>query len=245
MELAYVHSIAYVVYDGFVSKVLMNELTALDSAELERWKEVWEEVRILPTGMWTVMWARGTLLPKTRLTKILDKYRHFKFTGDGLHATLLPAIWYPVNPNTEEGREKSASMMSAMIGRVSMCAAYGKTAATAAKKEGDKDEKTDMAAWALGASACAVWCFVENGDAQLADAVEEGKAAALVFGASQATSHGGGAMKADLDNRGRKGQRGKKGTKAKGCTGKKGTNAKDSSGKKGQKAKTAKDSTAE
>ncbi|CAI5996445.1 unnamed protein product [Closterium sp. NIES-65] len=188
MELAYVHSIAYVVYDGFVSKVLMTELTGLDSAELERWKEVWEEVRILPTGMWTVMWARGTLLPKTRLTEILDAYRHYKSTGDCLHAALLPAIWYPVDVSTEEGRAKSASMMSAMIGRVSMCTAYGKTAAAAAKKEGDKEEKTDMAAWALAASACAVWCFVENGDAQLADAVEEGKSAAIIGGASQATA---------------------------------------------------------
>ncbi|CAI5461413.1 unnamed protein product [Closterium sp. Yama58-4] len=310
MELAYVHSIAFVVYDGFVSKVLMNELTVLDSAELERWKEVWEEVRILPTGMWTVMWARGTLLPKTRLNEILDKYRHYKTTGDALHAALLPAIWYPVDPDTEEGREKSASMLSALIGRVSMCAAYGKTAATAARKEGDSDEKTDMAAWALGASACAVWCFVENGDAQVEDAVEEGKAAALVGGASQATADIFGRvmeavliaeinrdrplgevaynvapalkrtaldmaypgvdagvdadviaratvetmafwgmcpvagpklkargiavpidaqMKADIDNRGRKGQRGKKATKAKGGTEKKGT--------KGQKAK--------
>ncbi|CAI5477066.1 unnamed protein product [Closterium sp. Yama58-4] len=310
MELAYVHSIAFVVYDGFVSKVLMNELTVLDSAELERWKEVWEEVRILPTGMWTVMWARGTLLPKTRLNEILDKYRHYRTTGDALHAALLPAIWYPVDPDTEEGREKSASMLSALIGRVSMCVAYGKTAATAARKEGDSDEKTDMAAWALGASACAVWCFVENGDAQVEDAVEEGKAAALVGGASQATADVFGKvmeavlnaeinrdrplgevaynvapalkrtpldmaypgvdagvdadviaratvetmafwgmcpvagpklkargiavpidaqMKADIDNRGRKGQRGKKATKAKGGTEKKGT--------KGQKAK--------
>ncbi|CAI5963430.1 unnamed protein product [Closterium sp. NIES-64] len=309
MELAYVHSIAYVVYDGFVSKVLMTELTGLDSAELERWKEVWEEVRILPTGMWTVMWARGTLLPKTRLTEILDAYRHYKSTGDCLHAALLPAIWYPVDASTEEGREKSASMMSAMIGRVSMCAAYGKTAAAAAKKEGDKEEKTDMAAWALAASACAVWCFVENGDAQLADAVEEGKSAAIIGGASQATADvfgkvmeavlkaemnrdrplgevaynvapalqrtaldtvypGGNAgvdadviaratvetmafwgmcpvagpklrardiavpidaqMKADLDNRGRKGLRGKKGTKTKGGTEKVKKSKKDS-----------------
>ncbi|CAI5943890.1 unnamed protein product [Closterium sp. NIES-64] len=309
MELAYVHSIAYVVYDGFVSKVLMTELTGLDSAELERWKEVWDEVRILPTGMWTVMWARGTLLPKTRLTEILDAYRHYKSTGDCLHAALLPAIWYPVDASTEEGREKSASMMSAMIGRVSMCAAYGKTAAAAAKKEGDKEEKTDMAAWALAASACAVWCFVENGDAQLADAVEEGKSAAIIGGASQATADvfgkvmeavlkaemnrdrplgevaynvapalqrtaldtvypGGNAgvdadviaretvetmafwgmcpvagpklrardiavpidaqMKADLDNRGRKGLRGKKGTKTKGGTEKVKKSKKDS-----------------
>ncbi|CAI6007573.1 unnamed protein product [Closterium sp. NIES-65] len=309
MELAYVHSIAYVVYDGFVSKVLMTELTGLDSAELERWKEVWEEVRILPTGMWTVMWARGTLLPKTRLTEILDAYRHYKSTSDSLHAALLPAIWYPVDASTEEGREKSASMMSAMIGRVSMCAAYGKTAAAAAMKEGDKEEKTDMAAWALAASACAVWCFVENGDAQLADAVEEGKSAAIIGGASQATADvfgkvmeavlkaemnrdrplgevaynvapalqrtaldtvypGGNAgvdadviaratvetmafwgmcpvagpklrardiavpidaqMKADLDNRGRKGLRGKKGTKTKGGTEKVKKSKKDS-----------------
>ncbi|CAI5966239.1 unnamed protein product [Closterium sp. NIES-64] len=241
MELAYVHSIAYVVYDGFVSKVLMTELTGLDSAELERWKEVWEEVKILPTGMWTAMWARDRC-------------------GSG-----------------EEG--------------------------------GDK-EKTDLAAWALAASACAVWCFVENGDAQLTDAVEEGKSAAIIGGASQATADvfgkfmeavlnaemnrnrplgevvynvvpalqrtaldrvylGGNAgvdadviaramietmafwgmcpvagpklrardiavpidaqMKADLDNRGRKGLRGKKGTKAKGGTGKKGKKAKKDS----------------
>ncbi|CAI5970139.1 unnamed protein product [Closterium sp. NIES-65] len=66
MQLAYVHSIAYVVYGGFVSKMLMDELIGLDTAELERWRKVWEEVKILPTGMWTVMWARGVLLPKIR-----------------------------------------------------------------------------------------------------------------------------------------------------------------------------------
>ncbi|CAI5469676.1 unnamed protein product [Closterium sp. Yama58-4] len=305
MELAYVHSIAFVVYDGFVSKVLMNELTVLDSAELERWKEVWEEVRILPTGMWTVMWARGTLLPKTRSSTSIDITRPL-----AMRCTPRSCQRYGTQSIPTPRKAKSASMLSALIGRVSMCAAYGKTAATAARKEGDSDEKTDMAAWALGASACAVWCFVENGDAQVEDAVEEGKAAALVGGASQATADVFGKvmeavlnaeinrdrplgevaynvapalkrtaldmaypgvdagvdadviaratvetmafwgmcpvagpklkargiavpidaqMKADIDNRGRKGQRGKKATKAKGGTEKKGT--------KGQKAK--------
>ncbi|CAI5504559.1 unnamed protein product [Closterium sp. Naga37s-1] len=185
MELAYVHSIAFVVYDGFVSKVLMDELTGLDTAELERWGKVWEEVKILPTGMWTAMWDRGVLLPKTWLNDILDMYHECKSSGDALHGALWPAMWFPVEGVPEE---KSAAMMSAMIGRVSMCVAYGKTAASASKKEGDEEEKTAMAAWALAASACAVWCFVENDDTKVADAVEEGKAAALIAGASNETA---------------------------------------------------------
>ncbi|CAI7906584.1 unnamed protein product, partial [Closterium sp. NIES-54] len=83
---------------------------------------------------------------------------------------------------------KSDAMMSAMIGRVSMCAAYGKVAARAARKEGETDEKTAMAAQALSASACAVWCLVENDDTQVVDAVGEGKAAAMVVGASEKTA---------------------------------------------------------
>ncbi|CAI5488577.1 unnamed protein product [Closterium sp. Naga37s-1] len=66
MELAYEHAIAYVVYDGYVSKVLMKELTVLKPGELEKWKEVWEEVKFLPTGLWTVMWARGLCHPRAR-----------------------------------------------------------------------------------------------------------------------------------------------------------------------------------
>ncbi|CAI7813551.1 unnamed protein product [Closterium sp. NIES-54] len=69
-----------------------------------------------------------------------------------------------------------------------MCAAYGKVAASAARKEGETDEKTAMAAQALSASACAVWCLVENDDAQVVDAVGEGKAAAMVVGASEKTA---------------------------------------------------------
>ncbi|CAI6008293.1 unnamed protein product [Closterium sp. NIES-65] len=41
MELAYEHAIAYVVYDGYVSKVLMKELTVLKPGELDKWKERW------------------------------------------------------------------------------------------------------------------------------------------------------------------------------------------------------------
>ncbi|CAI7922067.1 unnamed protein product [Closterium sp. NIES-53] len=94
-----------------------------------------------------------------------------------------------------EGKEKSDAMMSAMIGRVSMCAAYGKVAASVARKEGDTDEKTAMAAQALSASACAVWCLVENDDAQVVDAVGEGKAAAMVISASKKTA---GVFKEDM-----------------------------------------------
>ncbi|CAI5496972.1 unnamed protein product [Closterium sp. Naga37s-1] len=175
LELAYLHSIAYIVYDGYVSKVLLAELTGLDETELEKWRKVWEEVKILPTGMWTVIWARGAYLPKT-------------LSGDAHHDALFPAIWFPVDADTKEGKEKSDAMMSAMIDRVSKCAAYGKVVASATRKEGDTDEMTAMATQAWSASACAVWCLVENEAAQVVDAVGEGKAAAMVVGASDTTA---------------------------------------------------------
>ncbi|CAI5981417.1 unnamed protein product [Closterium sp. NIES-64] len=186
MELAYVHSIAYVIYDGFVSKVLMSELTVLDSAELERWKEVWEEVKILPTGMWTVMWARGTLLPKT-WDRLLGEVAYNVALALQSHA--LDKV-YPGG---------NAGVDNDVVARVTV--------------------KT-MAFWGM----CPV-----------AGPKLKAKGIAVLCNAQ---------MKADLDNRGRKGQRGKKGTKAKGSTAKKGTKAKDSAGKKGQKETKAKDSTA-
>ncbi|CAI5467964.1 unnamed protein product [Closterium sp. Yama58-4] len=203
MELAYEHSIAYFVYDGYVSKVLMDELTVLKPGELEEWKGLWEEVKFLPTGMWTVMWARGLCHPRARFDDILGRYRGYTGSGDALHDVLLSAIWFPVVENTKEGKEVTEAFMSAMVNRVSMCAAYGKVAASAAfgkveasaegkaeektemvGTDGDADEKTELAAQALAASACALWCFVETG-ASVLGAVGEGKAAAMVAGAGE------------------------------------------------------------
>ncbi|CAI5987580.1 unnamed protein product [Closterium sp. NIES-64] len=203
MELAYEHAIAYVVFDGYVSKVLMKELTVLKPGELEKWKEVWEEVKFLLTGLWTVMWARGLCHPRARFDDILGRYRGYVRSGDALHGVLWPAIWFPIIKNTEEGKEETGALMSAMINRVSMCAAYGKVAASAAfgkvdesvegnagekaeieGAEGKADEKKEMGAQALAASACALWCFVEMG-ASLLGAVGKGKAAAMVAGAEE------------------------------------------------------------
>ncbi|CAI5971577.1 unnamed protein product [Closterium sp. NIES-65] len=183
MELAYLHSIVYLLYDGYVSKILMAELTGLEETVMKQWRAVWKEVRFLPTGMWTVIWARGAFLPKTRFDDILGKYRAYKTSGDAHHDALLPAIWFPVNADT-----KSDAMMSAMIDRVSMCAAYGMVAASAARMEGDTDQKTAKVAQALSASACALWCLVDGDGAQVADAVREGKAAAMLVGASETTA---------------------------------------------------------
>ncbi|CAI6011397.1 unnamed protein product [Closterium sp. NIES-65] len=183
MELAYLHSIVYLLYDGYVSKILMAELTGLEETVMKQWRAVWKEVRFLPTGMWTVIWARGAFLPKTRFDDILGKYRAYKTSSDAHHDALLPAIWFPVDADT-----KSDAMMSAMIDRVSMCAAYGMVAASAARMEGDTDQKTAKVAQALSASACALWCLVDGDGAQVADAVREGKAAAMLVGASETTA---------------------------------------------------------
>ncbi|CAI5512320.1 unnamed protein product [Closterium sp. Naga37s-1] len=203
MELAYEHAIAYFLYDGYVSKVLMKELTVLKPGELDKWKEVWEEVKFLPTGLWTVMWARGLCHPRARFDDILDRYRGYARSGVALHEVLWPATWFPIIENTAEGKEETEALLSAMVNRVSMSAAYGKVAASAAfgkvdaieeGKAGEKtemegaggkaDEKTEMGAQALAASACALWCFVETG-ASVLGAVGEGKAAAMVAGAGE------------------------------------------------------------
>ncbi|CAI5981389.1 unnamed protein product [Closterium sp. NIES-65] len=59
MELTYLHSIVYLLYDGYVSKILMAELTGLEETVMKQWRAVWKEVRFLPTGMWTVIWGHG------------------------------------------------------------------------------------------------------------------------------------------------------------------------------------------
>ncbi|CAI5481623.1 unnamed protein product [Closterium sp. Yama58-4] len=227
MELAYEHAIAYSVYDGYVSKVLMKELTALKPGELDEWKAVWEEVKILPTGMWTVMWARGLCHPSKSVTDmpcfddqvgvinsmctcslgrfddILGRFRGYAGSGDALHGVLWPAMWFPIIEDTEEGRAETNANMSAMVNRVSMCAAYGKVAARVAygKVDGSAeatagettdmegadrkaDEKVQMGAQALAASACALWCYMST-PASVLGAVGEGKAAAILAGAGK------------------------------------------------------------
>ncbi|CAI7933874.1 unnamed protein product [Closterium sp. NIES-54] len=91
MELACLHSIAYILYNGYVSKVLMDELTDLEETKMEKWRKVWEEVRFMPTGMWTLIWARGIYLPKSRFDDILGTYRLCSSSGDALHDAFLPA----------------------------------------------------------------------------------------------------------------------------------------------------------
>ncbi|CAI5997432.1 unnamed protein product [Closterium sp. NIES-65] len=138
MELAYEHAIAYLVYDGYVSKVLMKELTVLKPGELDKWKEVWAEVKFLPTGMWTVMWARGLCQSRAR---------------QGRDDALMSAMVNRVS-------------MCAAYGKVAASAAYGKVDASMEGKAGEKtemegaegkaDEKTEMGAQALAASTCAL-----------------------------------------------------------------------------------------
>ncbi|CAI5966513.1 unnamed protein product [Closterium sp. NIES-65] len=67
MELAYLHSIVYLLYDGYVSKILMAELTGLEGNSDEAVEGGVEGSPVLAD--WecgTVIWARGAFLPKTR-----------------------------------------------------------------------------------------------------------------------------------------------------------------------------------
>ncbi|CAI5490240.1 unnamed protein product [Closterium sp. Naga37s-1] len=64
---------------------------------------------------------------------------------------------------------------------------WDEVTASAARKAGETGEKTELAAKALAASACAVWYFVETG-ASVLGAAGKGKAAAMVAGASEKTA---------------------------------------------------------
>ncbi|CAI5975973.1 unnamed protein product [Closterium sp. NIES-64] len=156
-----------------LSKVLMTELTGLDSAELERWKEVWEEVKICRQGCGR---------------RCGPGYAPSK---DTVHRRWSPrrapaSDMVPVDASNEEGREKSASMMSAMIGACQCAAAYGKTAAAAAKRRRQGEDGFG----GMGVSSIRMRCVVLRRErrCQLTDAVEEGKSAAIIGGASQATA---------------------------------------------------------
>ncbi|CAI5462976.1 unnamed protein product [Closterium sp. Yama58-4] len=150
--------------------------------------------------------ARDCVLALRRLRgfdDILGRYRGYASSGDALHDVLWPAIWIPIIEDTEAGKAETTALLSAMVNRVSMCAAYGKVAASVAfgkvdtsaegkagenaemeGAEGKADEKTEMGAQALAASACALWCYMSTG-ASVLGAVGEGKAAAMVAGAGE------------------------------------------------------------
>ncbi|CAI5952187.1 unnamed protein product [Closterium sp. NIES-65] len=176
MEVAYLNGVATTIFDGHASQVLLAEMTGVKAEEMTRWKAEWEEAKVMPKGMWTVMWSRGATMFRARFQKVLADFKQKKSSGPPLMKVLRPAVWF----GTGWELAKRKQQLSDIINRACLCAAFGPVAADAVPKTGADAKRIGQA---VAASSCAVWCFAETA-AEVGNAVGEAKAAALLCEAS-------------------------------------------------------------
>ncbi|CAI5975013.1 unnamed protein product [Closterium sp. NIES-64] len=171
-EAAYCIAVAVSSFDGFVSDVVLDEFGGVKEEVMAQYKADWNVARLIPGGMWMVMWSRGANVFRDRITGA-DRA--------ALMLALRPAVWFGDLPeSTEPEKAAKNKVASDMIARVSMCAAFAPVAAKVTPIPGVGSERLSEI---LASTAAAVWCFSEtNATAEVA--AGEGGAAATVRGAS-------------------------------------------------------------
>ncbi|CAI5522610.1 unnamed protein product, partial [Closterium sp. Naga37s-1] len=171
-EAAYCIAVAVLSFDGFVSDVVLDEFGGVKEEVMAQYKADWNVARLIPGGMWMVMWSRGANVFRDRITGA-DR--------TALMLALRPAVWFGDLPeSTEPEKAAKNKVASDMIARVSMCAAFAPVAAKVTPIPGVGSERLSEI---LAGTAAAVWCFSEtNATAEVA--AGEGGAAATVRGAS-------------------------------------------------------------
>ncbi|CAI6007344.1 unnamed protein product [Closterium sp. NIES-65] len=181
-EAAYCIAVAVSSFDGFVSDVVLEEFGGVKEEVMAQYKADWNVARLIPGGMWMVMWSRGANVFRDRFQQVVAEYN--RITGADRAALMLalrPAVWFGDLPESNEP-EKAAKkkVASDMIARVSMCAAFAPVAAKVTPIPGVGSERLSEI---LAGTAAAVWCFSEtNATAEVA--AGEGGAAATMRGAS-------------------------------------------------------------
>ncbi|CAI5958997.1 unnamed protein product [Closterium sp. NIES-64] len=120
-EAAYCIAVAVSSFDGFVSDVVLDEFGGVKEEVMAQYKADWNVARLIPGGMWMVMWSRGANVFRDRITRA-DRA--------ALMLALRPAVWFDDLPEST-GPEKAAKnkVASDMIARVLMCAAFAPVAA--------------------------------------------------------------------------------------------------------------------
>ncbi|CAI5933699.1 unnamed protein product [Closterium sp. NIES-64] len=171
-EAAYCIAVVVSSFDGFVSDVVLDEFGGVKEEVMAQYKADWNVARLIPGGMWMVMWSRGANVFRDRITGA-DRA--------ALMLALRPAVWFGDLPeSTEPEKAAKKKVASDMIARVSMCAAFAPVAAKVLPIPGVGSERLSEI---LAGTAAAVWCFSEtNATAEVA--AGEGGAAATVRGAS-------------------------------------------------------------
>ncbi|CAI5983113.1 unnamed protein product [Closterium sp. NIES-64] len=181
-EAAYCIAVAVSSFDGFVSDVVLEEFGGVKEEVMAQYKADWNVARLIPGGMWMVMWSRGGNVFRDRFQQVVAEYN--RITGADRAALMLalrPAVWFGDLPeSTEPEKAAKNKVASDMIARVSMCAAFASVVAKVLPIPGVGSERLSEI---LAGTAAAVWCFSEtNATAEVA--AGEGGAAATVRGAS-------------------------------------------------------------
>ncbi|CAI5957768.1 unnamed protein product [Closterium sp. NIES-64] len=182
-EAAYCIAVAVSSFDGFVSDVVLDEFGGVkEEVMAQKKKKDGNVARLIPGGMWMVMWSRGANVFRDRFQQVVTEYN--RITGADRAALMLalrPAVWFGDLPESTE-LEKAAKnkVASDMIAHILMCAAFAPVAAKVTPIPGVGSERLSEI---LAGTAAAVWCFSEtNVTAQVV--AGEGGAAASVRGAS-------------------------------------------------------------
>ncbi|CAI5978613.1 unnamed protein product [Closterium sp. NIES-65] len=181
-EAAYCIAVAVSSFDGFVSDVVLEEFGGVKEEVMAQYKADWNVARLIPGGMWMVMWSRGANVFRDRFQQVVAEYN--RITGADRAALMLalrPAVWFgDLAESTEPEKAAKKKVASDMIARVSMCAAFAPMAAKVTPIPGLGSERLSEI---LAGTAAAVWCFSEtNATAEVA--AGEGGAAATMRGAS-------------------------------------------------------------
>ncbi|CAI5469166.1 unnamed protein product [Closterium sp. Yama58-4] len=181
-EAAYCIAVAVSSFDGYVSDVILDEFDGVKEDVMKQYRSDWEVARLMPGGMWTVMWSRGVTVFRDRFQDGVNGYNNI--TKDGraaLTVALGPAVWFGELPElTDVQKAAKNKMASDMITRAAMCAAFAPVAAKVSPIPGVNPERLSEI---LAGTACAVWCFSET-NATAEAAAGEGGAATTVRGAS-------------------------------------------------------------
>ncbi|CAI5969813.1 unnamed protein product [Closterium sp. NIES-65] len=181
-EAAYCIAVAVSSFDGFVSDVVLDEFGGVKEEVMAQYKADWNVARLIPGGMWMVMWSRGANVFRDRFQQVVAEYNRINGADRAaLMLALRPAVWFGDLPeSTEPEKAAKNKVASDIIARVSMCAAFAPVAAKMTPIPGVGSERLSEI---LAGTAAAVWCFSgTNATAEVA--AGEGGAAATVRGAS-------------------------------------------------------------
>ncbi|CAI6007527.1 unnamed protein product [Closterium sp. NIES-65] len=118
-EAAYCIAVAVSSFDGFVSDVVLEEFGGVKEEVMAQYKADWNVARLIPGGMWMVMWSRGANVFHDRFQQVVAEYN--RITGADRAALMLalrPAVWFGDLPeSTEPEKAAKKKVASDMIAR--------------------------------------------------------------------------------------------------------------------------------